>query len=110
MAPEPLKGRAATNELLKGVFAAFPDLRVRKERAFGEGDWVSWQGVITGTHKGPFLGPSGQSIPPTQMSVLIPFSSVAKVENGKFTEVHTYMDQLGMLVQLGLIPPPTGTR
>jgi steroid delta-isomerase-like uncharacterized protein len=110
VAPEPLKGLAATKEVFKGFFAAFPDLHVRKERGLGEGDWVSWQGVITGTQRGPFQGPGGQSVPPTMKSVRIPFSTVAKVENGKFTEVHTYLDQLGMLTQLGLIPPPTGTR
>jgi hypothetical protein len=34
-------------------------------------------------------GPGGQSVPPTMKSVRVPFSTVAKVENGKFTEVQT---------------------
>ncbi len=32
-----------------------------------------------------------------------------RIKGGRFTELPIYMDQVGMMVQPGLIPPPTGT-
>ena len=39
--PEPIKGRAALREGDEGYLTAFPDLRVKKEHSFGQGDWDS---------------------------------------------------------------------
>ena len=102
--PEPLKGRAAIGEYNQNYFTAFPDVHARKERAFGQGDWICYEAVFTGTNTGPFAGPSGQIIPATNKRVQLTGCTVAKVEGGEFTEVHNYYDQLAMMTQLGLAP------
>ena len=101
---EPLKGRAAIREFIKPYFTAFPDAHVRKERAFGHGDWICYEAVFTATHTGPFAGPGGQTVPATNKRVRLTGCTVAKVEGGEFTEVHNYFDQLAMMTQLGLAP------
>jgi len=101
--PEPMKGRAAGRELVRGFLTAFPDLHLRKERSFGQGDWVCVESTFTGTHKGPLQGPGGQMVPATNRSFRIPDCTVFKLEGGKVTEVHGYFDLLGMMAQLGLM-------
>ncbi len=100
--PEPLKGREAIRQFLQGFVTAFPDLHARKERSFGQDDWVCAEFTITGTHKGPMPGPGGQMIPATDKPVRIQEAIVFKLEGGEITEVHEYYDLYGMMVQLGL--------
>ncbi len=102
--PEGSKGIDAHLASVQNLFNAFPDWRTKKERSFGQGDWVCiiWTG--TGTHTGPFAGPGGQTIPPTNKPVRWTLCQVGKIEGGKITEEHNYYDALGMMVQLGLAP------
>lgn len=92
--PEPMKG---------GFLTAFPDLHLRKERSFGQGDWVCVESTFTGTHKRPLQGPGSQMVPATNRSFRIPDCTVFNLEGGKVTEVHGYFDLLGMMAQLGLM-------
>jgi len=39
-------------------------------------------------------------------SVRVPVAMIAKLEGGKFAEIHLYFDQAGLMAQLGLLPPP----
>ncbi len=105
---EPLKGRKAVRASLEPFFKAFPDLRMVTERSFGAGDWITVQGHLMGTHKGPLEAPGGQSIPATNKAIRVPVALVAKLEGGKFAETNVYFDQMGMMAQLGLAPqaPP----
>ncbi len=57
--------------------------------------------VVTGTHKGEFQG-----IAPTGKKVEITVSVMGRFANGKFVESWVNMDALGMMVQLGIVPPP----
>ncbi len=101
---EPLKGLEAYRERFETNVKAFPDQHIETRRVFGEGDWVVLEGVFTGTHKGAFIGPGGQEIPPTDKKVELPIALVFKVEGGKTTEEHDYYDNLTFLNQLGLAP------
>ncbi len=105
---EPIKGREAIRAGIEPFFKAFPDLRMVTERSFGAGDWVTVQGHLMGTHKGPLEAPGGQSIPATNKAVRIPVALVAKLQGRKFAETNVYFDQMGMMAQLGLLPqaPP----
>lgn len=102
--PEPLKGPEAVRERFQGLFDAFPDIRVEKERAFGQGDWVSMEFTVTGTHLGPLPGPGGEAIPATNKPVRFANSIVLKFEGGEVTEEREYWDQLRFMTQLGLAP------
>ncbi|MEE9164474.1 MAG: ester cyclase, partial [Thermoplasmata archaeon] len=83
---------------------AFPDARSKKERSFGQGDWVCQEYTITGTHTGPLKGPGGEAIPATNQPVRLRGCGVYKFEGGEITEEHDYSDSLGMMAQLGLAP------
>ena len=100
--PEPRKGRAALRQSFQDLITAFPDLHGRKERSFGQGDWVSLELTVTGTHKGPLPGPGGQMIPATNKPFRTKQAIVFKLEGGEITEVYEYYDLLGMMAQLGL--------
>jgi steroid delta-isomerase-like uncharacterized protein len=98
-----VKGRSALDKMWKGLFTMFPDYQIRKVRSFGQDDWVCLEVEESGTMKGPIhAGP--REVPPTGKSFKIPSSIIAKIENGRITEVRIYFDVLGLMSQLGLGP------
>ncbi len=58
---------------------------------------------MRGTHKGLFLGN-----PPTGRPIMVQGIIFARTENGQIVEDWTLTDQLSILQQLGLVPPPAG--
>lgn len=83
---------------------AFPDFEITKERIFGQGEWVCLEFLFTGTHKGPYPGPSGQVIPATGRPLRSSECEVFRVKGGKIVEIYAYWDELGYLQQLGAAP------
>jgi predicted ester cyclase len=59
--------------------------------------------VIVGTHTGEFMG-----IPPTGKDVCVRMTAFDKIENGKLCSSEVIVDVAGLLVQLGVMPPPKG--
>ena len=104
MTPEPAKGIAAHKEAVQGILEAFPDFEMKREKSFGQDDWIFASYTLTGTHKGPLPGPGGKTIPPTNKPIRVPFGSAVRFENGKIAEEHIYYDRLAMLSQLGINP------
>ncbi len=80
---------------------AFPDLRCTVEDEISAGNQFAVHWTLRGTHKGSFLGN-----PPTGRSVLVHGIIFARAENGRMVEDWTLIDQMGVLQQLGLVPPP----
>lgn len=58
---------------------------------------------MVGVHTGEFMG-----IPPTGKRVCVRFASFNKIVNDKIVEAEVFMDVAGLLVQLGVMPPPKG--
>jgi len=58
---------------------------------------TTWQGI----HSGNFMG-----LPPTGKQVEIEAYIVERLKDGKSVEHWSLFDQLSMLQQLGLVPPP----
>jgi len=81
-------------------FNAFPDLHVTIEDLFAEGDRVATRYIGRGTHKGEMMG-----IPPTGKQVTAMGLVISRILGGKFVETWDLMDQVGMLQQLGVMPP-----
>jgi predicted ester cyclase len=79
---------------------AMPDLWVTIEDMVAEGDKVTTRVTARFTHKGEFMG-----IAPTGKQVTIPGISIMRIADGKIVEEWTSSDQLGMMMQLGVIPP-----
>ncbi|RLC34417.1 MAG: ester cyclase [Candidatus Nealsonbacteria bacterium] len=89
----------------KGFVAAtrtsFPDFHVTNEDLVAESDKVAKRYTVTGTHRGEFIG-----IPPTENHITITGINFYRIASGKIVETWWSSDALGMLQQLGVIPPP----
>ncbi|MEG9435522.1 ester cyclase [Edaphobacter sp. HDX4] len=101
---DPLPGQRQGREGLKeviGVFrAAFPDIRWTIEEHICEGEKVASRFTWTGTHKGEFMG-----IPATGKRVSVKGTVFDRVVNGQMKDSRILMDTMGMMQQLGVIPP-----
>jgi steroid delta-isomerase-like uncharacterized protein len=97
--PGPL-AREAIKAVWQPFFAAFPDLRHTIEGIFAEGDRVVARLTIAGTHEGELMG-----IPPTGRAVTIGSINFFRFEGGAIAEQWVNYDALGMLQQLGAVPP-----
>jgi steroid delta-isomerase-like uncharacterized protein len=93
-------GRAGLGDVLAGMFAGFPDLRWDVKETVVEADRVASYSLWTGTHHGEFLG-----IPATGHSVIVEAWNLDRFHDGKLTESRVIMDVMGLLTQLGAIPP-----
>jgi steroid delta-isomerase-like uncharacterized protein len=91
-------------EQYKGIcqayFAAFPDMHVTINDVLAEGDKVVKVWTVNSTSKGDFMG-----IPATGKPMVLKGMEVFRIANGKIAELWVSMDNLGMLTQLGVIPP-----
>jgi len=81
--------------------AAFPDLYYTVEDQIAEGDKVVTRYKAGGTHQGELM-----SIAPTGNRVEITGISIMRIDGGKIEEIWENYDTLGMMQQLGVIPPP----
>lgn len=86
---------------IAGWRGAFSDLHCAVENVLVDGDRIAWTVRATGTHTGEGLG-----IPPTGRRVeFLSINEGRANADGTFAEHWVVMDQLGMLQQLGVIPP-----
>ena len=95
--------RMGLKQLIASFRLAFPDLHCTVEDEIREGDKFAAHWTMRGTHKGSFLGN-----PPTGRPVEVQGIIFARTENGRIVEDWTLIDQLGILQQIGLVPPPAG--
>lgn len=101
----PREGVAPTRDGLKqGITElkrAFPDLRYTIADAFVCGDQVVHRLSATGTMTGDFMGitATGKSATWTEIHI-------GRSVDGRLTEHWGLVDQLAMLVQLGVLPAP----
>ncbi|HZU67719.1 MAG TPA: ester cyclase [Ktedonobacteraceae bacterium] len=88
-------------QALSNLFhAGIPDMQVTFESVIAEGDLVAIRWLNQGTHTGELLG-----IPPTGKSASVRATGIFRVVDGKVAENHVNFDALGMLQQLGIVPP-----
>jgi steroid delta-isomerase-like uncharacterized protein len=86
--------------LLTGVNNAFPDLHHEIVDMVAERDKVAVRLNVTGTHKGEFQG-----IPPTGKKLSLYEMGFITIIDGKITEGWISADTMGLLQQLGALPP-----
>lgn len=94
-------GLAGLQDLLRGLRVSFPDMHWTILEQVSEGDKVVSRFEWTGTHRGPFLG-----VPATGRSVTVWGVVIDRLEGGKIKDTRIIMDSLGLMMQLGVIPPP----
>ena len=106
---EVLPGIPPTREGLKQFVTqlrtAFPDLKATIADITSQGDKVWARATFTGTHKGTFM-----QIPATGKKVAFEAIDVVRFSGGKSVEHWGLTDGLGLLTQLGAIPPPGQSR
>jgi len=80
--------------------AAFPDLHFGLEDVVVEGDMVGMRLTGEGTQTGELFG-----IPPTNNHIRWSAHRILKVKDNQFSEGSNELDQVGIMQQLGVMPP-----
>lgn len=96
----PVSGVEGIKHYVASYRIAFPDLHFTLEDMVAEGDRVAWRFTARGTHQGELMG-----IPPTGRPATVTGIVISRFANGKWAEDQVSFDALGMLQQLGVIPP-----
>ncbi|TQS06952.1 ester cyclase, partial [Microbispora hainanensis] len=99
-------GRMEVASYLERFFVAFPDCHHLIWRQTDVGDCAINEVTLTGTHKGPLLLPTGEEIEATGRRFHLRACEITTVEDGLVIGYQFYCDQLELLAQLGLYPPP----
>lgn len=104
-------GRAGMQKVFEGLFSVFPDFHYRIEDETAAGDRVVCKVTMTGTHRGQptlpevFSGMLKGVAPTGKRAEVLHFHSF-RVRDGLITEHAAVRDDLGMLLQLGLVKRP----
>jgi len=99
---EDLEGPDAFMDLYYTFIDAFPDLQFEVTHIIAEGDLVAARGLQIGTHEGNFLG----MVPPTNKEVVWTGTAIFRFnDEGQIIERWQDLDQLGLFIQLGVVPP-----
>jgi len=101
----PIQGLEAVKQYTAGMHSAFPDFSLRMDDAIAEGDRVAVRWSMDGTHTADLMTPNGL-IPPTGKHVAMSGISILRMKDGKILEERVQADILGMMQQLGVVPPP----
>ena len=86
--------------LITMMRTAFPDMQWTIEELMGEEQKVAASGTWHGTHRGMCFG-----IPPTGKQVTVRWLSLDTYVDGRLKETRFIMDTMGLMQQLGVIPP-----
>ena len=93
-------GIQGINDVITACRAAFEGLNVTIEDMVAEGDKVAARFTARGVHRGAFMGlqPTGKSITMTGIEIF-------RIEDGKIAELWGEANLLGLMQQLGILPP-----
>ncbi len=93
-------GKIAIREILKGVFAAFPDIHFDVRRTYVRDDLVTQEWTATGTLAIPYTRGS-ITVQPTGKKVSWNGVDVIPFTNGLVARKDVYVDSIGFLRALG---------
>ena len=99
----PLQGLEGAKQLVGMWHTAFPDMKLAIEDSLSEGDKVAIRFRFTGKNTGAFM-----NMPATGKSVDGTGTGIFRVVNGKLTDNWVNIDALGLMQQLGFVPPAPG--
>ncbi len=104
-----MRDKAAVRQFIQSWFDAFPDMNIVVKNRVATEDQVAAEVEFSGTNTGPLqMGPDAPPIPATGKQISNKGVYFTRIRGGKAFEVHTYPDAAGMMMQLGLVPPPGG--
>lgn len=96
-----LNGRDALKAIIGGARGSLPDINITLHDLIAESDKVVTRYTMTATHQNEFMG-----APPTGKQISVSGVAVYRLANGQFAEIWNFLDTLGMMQQLGVIPTP----
>lgn len=96
-------GRMGHDLFCQMIRTGFPDAVFVSDVVFDAGDLVSGRWTMTGTHTGPLMA---FGLEPTGRSVVMTGMEIFRIADGQVVEMWHAEDVAGMLVQLGVVPPP----
>jgi len=97
-----IKSLEEMTKFVKIWYTSFPDAKMETKLTAAENDLVAVWGTFTGTHEAP-MG----DIPATGKKMESETFAFFRIENGKIAELWVTWDNVAILKQLGLFPPPT---
>lgn len=95
-----VQGPEGFKQYVAGYQAAFPDIHWTVEDQVAEGDIVVTRLTGMGTHQGELMG-----IPATGLPVTATAIATVRIAGGKIQESWSSWDALGLMQQLGVMPP-----
>lgn len=99
-APEAMDKTGVTG-FYEAIFTAFPDARLTILDELWDGARVAVRASMTGTHQGDFNG-----IPPTGTAIALPVITILHFDGPLLVERWSQSDMLGLMIQIGAVPPP----
>ena len=103
--PPPFQGPGTGIEGAQDAWNAaikmFSDWKHEVVQQFSDGDYVISRIVGRGKHTGDFMG-----VPASNNDVQMEGIAIHRIVDGKIVEHWSQVDAMGMLVQMGAIPPP----
>lgn len=94
----PVRGRDAYAEWATRLVTAFPDTHADIEDLVASDDRVVARLTVTGTQRNEFAG-----VPATGKSFQVTGLALFRMENGRIAETWYRQDDLGLMVQLGVV-------
>jgi predicted ester cyclase len=91
----------AFKALHHSLLTAFPDGTMSPDDILTAGDKVTTRWTFHGVHSGDFQG-----IAPTGREVTLTGVIISRFQGGRVVEEWEQIDRLGMMQQLGVLPPP----
>jgi steroid delta-isomerase-like uncharacterized protein len=86
-------------QALATMYYAFPDLRMVQADSVTEGDKIAFRWMMSGTHKGEYMG-----VAPTGKLVTVMGMDIVHIMDGEILEYWGEFDVMNMLRQLGVTP------
>ena len=96
--------RLGLKQMIASLRSAFPDLHCLVEDEIQEGEKFAAHWTMRGTHKGAYFGSL-----PTGRPVAVRGFIFARAAQGRIVENWILIDQMGLLQQLGIVPPSRGS-
>jgi len=101
--PKMEKGSASFRAIVSMFRNAMPDIKLTIDDEVYAGDRVVHRWTLTGTDTGGMMG-----MPPSGKQLTFTGITTVRMADGKIVERWANVDELGLLQQLGIAPPPPG--
>ncbi len=101
--PKTEKGSASFRAIVGMFRAAMPDIQLTIDDEVYAGDKVVHRWHLVGTDTGGVMG-----MPPSGKQLTFSGTTIVRMRDGQIVERWANVDELGLLQQLGVVPPPPG--